>query len=115
MNTDHDPRLERLFAAAREDFSGDAFIARVMSEIDRMRRRATVTWTVVGVLLVALASLLTPSLTAAVTLLTQVLPVSLVDIDNRVVAEVFAPVNSIAGIAGLTFLLLLVAIRKLFR
>jgi hypothetical protein len=115
MKSDHDPRLERLFAAARKEFSGDAFIARVMSEIDRLRRRATVTWTIVGLLLVALALLLTPSLTAAVTLLTQVLPVSLIEIDNRHVAEVLAPVNSIAGIAGLTFLLLLFAIRKLFR
>jgi len=115
MNVDHDPRLERLFATAREEFSGDAFIARVMSEIDRLRRRATVTWTIVGVLLVALALLLTPSLTAAVTLLTQVLPVSLIEIDNRHVAEALAPVNSIAGIAGLTFLLLLFAIRKLSR
>lgn len=115
MNVDHDPRLELFFTAAREEFSGDAFTARVMSEIDRLQRRATVTWTIVGLLLVALALLLTPSLTAAVTLLTQVLPVSLLEIDNRHVAEVLAPVNSIAGIAGLTFLLLLFAIRKLFR
>ena len=44
-----------------------------------------------------------------------ILPVSLVDIDDRLLADLLAPVNSVAGLLAVLFLALRFAYKKLFR
>jgi hypothetical protein len=115
MNLDHDPRLQTLFTQAREELVDDDFVARVMAEVDKLRRRTSIAWGFMGVALLTVAALLMSPLTAAVALMTRLLPVSLTDIDNQWVAQALAPVNSVAGIIAIAVLLLFVLLRKLFR
>lgn len=42
MTDERDPALQSLFAEARQDLPADVFTAGVMSEIDRLKRRAIV-------------------------------------------------------------------------
>lgn len=47
-------------------------------------------------------------------LLTQILPTTIFEMDNRWVAQFLAPVNSVSGVLGLGALGLWAAFRKLF-
>lgn len=114
MKTDRDPALESLFAIARQDAVDDDFANQLMAKIDGLRRRAMIGWASVGVAMLAALSLMAGPLTHAASFATQLLPETLVDIDDRLFAQLLAPVNSIAGAAGLGFLLLRLAYKKIF-
>ena len=114
MTTDRDPLLESLFAAARQDLAGEEFADDVMLRIDKLRRRAIIGWIFVGVVAAAIAFMLSGPIVLAVNLTTQILPESLIELHDRRLAQVFAPVNSIAGVVGLGLLGLRVAYRKIF-
>ena len=114
MTSERDPALESLFAVAREYSPDDGFTADVMSQVDRRRRRALVAWAFLCLFLVAAAAMLAGPVSYATGLMGQVLPDSLVHIDDRWTAQVLAPINSIAGAVGIGFLLLRLAYRKLF-
>ena len=115
MNSDRDPHLERLFVRACEEVPGDNFVARVIEDIDAMRRRSRLGWLLAGALLLAVAGLLASPLTTAVLLLGDVLPASLFHVQDNFVTRILAPANSIAGVAGLSLLVLFAAAWKLFR
>jgi hypothetical protein len=115
MNSDRDPRLERLFVRAREEVPGEDFLARVMEDIDAKRRRSRLAWLLAGALLLVVAGLLASPLATAVVLLGDVLPASLFQVQDNFLTRILAPVNSIAGVVGLSFLALFAAARKLFR
>ena len=112
---ERDPLLQQLFDLSNRDLGGEAFIAGVMSEIDAMRRRAIMAWVAAGLVLVVAAWLLTPTMVAAVSLLSQALPQSLVDVDesSALVGQVLAPLNSIAAVVAVTVLAIVFAYRKL--
>jgi hypothetical protein len=116
MTMERDPLLQQLFNLANRDFDGRAFIAGVMSEIDALRRRAIIAWAAAGLVLLVAAWLLTPTLVAAVTLLSQALPQSLVEIDepSALVGHVFSPLNSVAAIVAVAALAIVFAYRKIF-
>jgi hypothetical protein len=116
MTDARDPRLEALFHAAREELSGEAFAAEVMARVGRSRRRALAGWVAVAVVLFAAAWLVSGPLTNAVHLLTQLLPQSLVEIEagNQLLAQLLAPINSIAGVVALGLFGLRLAYKKIF-
>lgn len=114
MTTDHDPALESLFAAAKHDMVGDAFTEQVMSRIDKLRRRTLSAWIGVGFVATVAAWVLTGPVVIAVNLGTQFLPRSLIELDNQVLADVVAPVNSVAILVAVGILSLRAIYRKIF-
>ena len=114
MTIDRDPQIMSLFQSAEEDFPDEVFTSRVMSAVDNRRRRSIVGWVISGIVLASCAWLLVLILQDAVFLLTQILPETLVDVDNRWVAQLLAPINSVSGLIGLGALGLWVAFRRLF-
>ena len=113
---ERDPLLQQLFELANRDLGGEAFIARIMSEIDALRRRAIIAWVAAGLVLVVAAWLLTPTMVAAVGLLSQALPQSLVEVDapSALVGQVFSPLNSVAAVVAITLLVIVYVYRKIF-
>lgn len=114
MASERDPALEALFAQASQETIDDDFTGRVMVRVDTLRRRAIVGWAGVGTAMLIAAWLMAGPLTHAASLTAQLLPESLVELDDRMVARLLAPVNSISGAVGLGFLALRLAYRKLF-
>lgn len=114
MNSDLDPGLQRLFDNASEEFEGDTFTARVMAGIDNRRRVHVLAWTVLGLVFVACAWLLSSPVMGAVDVATRLLPTTLVDIDSEWVSLLFAPINSVAAVLALGVLGVRAAYRKIF-
>ena len=114
MTADRDPTLQSLFAIAKQDCIADEFTDRVISRIDKLRRRALIGWVAAGLVLAAFALLLTEPVLYTVNLATQVIPKSLLEMDDSIVAQFVAPVNSIAGIVALGLLGLRMAYKKIF-
>ena len=115
MTQDRDPGLQALFAKAGEINGGEAFPDRVMQQVDRLRRKASAGWLAIGLLCAVFAWWVAGPVIHATGLLMGILPVSLVDIDDRLLADLLAPVNSIAGLLALLFLVLRFVYKKLFR
>ena len=114
MTSERDPALEALFTQAREEAIDDDFTDRVMLRVNTLQRRAIIGWAGVGMTVLVAAWLMTGPLTHAASLAAQLLPQSLVEIDDRLVAQLLAPVNSISGAVGLGFLALRLAYKKIF-
>ena len=113
---DRDPLLQQLFDLAKLDLAGETFVAGVMAQIDALRRRAIIAWGLAGLVLAVAAWLLTPTMVAAVNLLSQALPQSLVEVDepSALIGHVFSPLNSIAAIVAVSVLVIVLAYRKIF-
>lgn len=114
MTIDRDPTLQGLFDVAKQDLAEEAFVAQVMSQIDSLRRRAVIGWICVGLVSVICGWWLARMLQDAVNVLTQVLPLTLIDLDIGWPAQFLAPVNSIAGLVALGLLGLRRAYREIF-
>ena len=116
MSTDRDPLLQKLFDVAGHGLGDDEFVARVMSKIDALRRRALIAWAATGLLLAIAAWLLTPLMVGAVGLLSRALPQSLVEFDEPValIGQVLSPLNSVAAIVAISVLVIVYAYRKIF-
>jgi hypothetical protein len=116
MTMERDPLLQKLFDIANHDLPGEAFLAGIMAEIDALRRRAIIAWTAAGLVLAAAAWLLTPMMVAAVNLMSQALPQSLVEIDDpsAMINQVLSPLNSVAAVVTVTVLVMVLAYRKIF-
>ena len=115
MASDRNPALEALFVQAREEAIDDDFTGRVMSRVETLRRRAIIGWAGVGAAMLIAVWLMAGPLTNAASLTAQLLPQSLIELDDRVVARFLAPVNSISGALGLGFLALRLAYKKIFK
>lgn len=114
MTKDRDPKLASLFQSAEEEFSDDTFTSRVMSAVENRRRRSIIGWVISGLLLACCAWLLVLILQDIIFLLAQILPETIVDLENRWIARFLAPVNSASGLLGVAALSLWLAFRKLF-
>lgn len=113
-----DPTLQTLFANAKQDLAGETFTAQVMSQTDKVNHRAVIGRISVGLVLAPCAWLLATLLQDAVQLLTQSLTlsliVSLIDLDDRWLAQILSPVNNIASLLALGLFGLRIAYRKIF-
>ena len=114
MTNDRDPLLQSLFDTARQELAEDAFTDQVISRIDGLRLRAVFGWAGVGLILIVFAGLITGPLTSVVVLASQVLPDSLFEVENRWLAQLLAPANSIAGLVAILVLGLRAAYKKIF-
>ncbi len=103
MTDERDPRLQALFDSARQIELDDAFVERVMADVDRARRRTVIGWIVAGVLLLPIASWIYGPIMTTFDIAAQLLPGQLVSVEGDWMAQLLAPVNSAAGIAGLLF------------
>jgi hypothetical protein len=114
MIDERDPTLQRLFAEAEEDLAGDVFTARVMEQARvrkvNAKRRA------IAAALIALpcALVLAVVMQEPVLVLMQSLATSLVEVDNRLVAELLSPINNIGFVLAMAVLGLRFAYRKIF-
>ena len=105
-----DPTLLALFTDARQDLAGEAFTAQVMSRTDKLKRRA-----VVGRIFIALViGLLAILLEDSVQLLTLNLASSVIDLDDRLLAQILSPLNNIGSLLAFGLIGLRIAYRKIF-
>ena len=113
MTDAKDPGLQALFDAARQVTSDEPFIARVMADINRLRRRTIIGWIIAGLLLASLAWWLSVPLMNTIDLASQLLPDSLITIEGEWMGQLLAPINSVAGVLGLVFLGAWITYRKI--
>jgi len=99
-----------MFANANLELAGDAFTSEVMSRADKLKRKVIIRRILVGI---AFALMAIP-LEDFVLVLTQFLILSLVELDNNLVAELLAPVNSVGGLLSFVLLTLRIAHKRLF-
>ncbi len=114
MTMDRSPELQSLFDLAQQDLPDKPFTDQVMSQVDTLRRRAVIIWSVIGLLTLALMAVIAGPLTQAVGLASQVLPSSLVSVDDQLLAQLLSPINSVAAIVALAFLGTRMIYRKIF-
>ncbi|MBT8081965.1 MAG: hypothetical protein KJP08_03840 [Gammaproteobacteria bacterium] len=111
MSSDFDPRLQALFAEARKAFDREAFTRDVMAQIDAGRRRTVVVWAVAATVTVVVLIFLAAPVLTALRLVTELLPVSVVEIQSDWMKQLLAPVNSVAALIAV----LALGIRKFYR
>lgn len=105
-----DPQLQALFAAVDTPPEADDFGERVMRQVGHAKRRM-----ILRRVCVALAiSLIAIPLQDYALALSQVLIVSLVDIESDLVAQLLAPINSVGGLLSVVVLLLRLVHKRLF-
>ncbi len=114
MTDDRDLALQALFADAERPLTDTAFADAVMSRVDRRRRRTRSARICLGLALALGAWLIAPTLQAVAHLATQAVTLPLVPLDNPLLAQVLAPVNSIAGAGALGLAGLWHACRSIF-
>ena len=114
MNSNLDPDLQRLFDSKVEDLDADRFTASVMAGIDSSRRASVIAWAAIALAFVASAWLLSEPVIGAVGVTTQLLPATLVDIDNEWLSQLLSPINSVAAVVALLVLGVRAAWRKIF-
>ena len=115
MNTEFDPRLQALFDQAEQPFDGERFLADIMLKVDGQRRRTMVGWSLVGLAALVAFALVASPVFATVELVSQFLPVSLVDIETEWLALLLSPINSIAAAVAVGGLLIAKFFRRIFR
>jgi len=99
-----DTRLQAIFDAAREGTADETFVAQVMADIDKIQQRTVIGWVVGGLLLAPVAWWLSTPLLSVIDLASQLMPDSLIAVEEQWLAQILAPVNGVSGIVGLTFL-----------
>jgi len=110
MMDDRDPVLQALFASPQEDLAGEVFTMRVMSQTDNLKSRATIRRVFIGLAL----GLLTIPLQELAVPLTQLMVVSLFDLDNLVLAQVLAPLNTVGSALSMVLLGMRVVYKRIF-
>ena len=115
MKDERDPALESLFVQAERELIDEQFTARVMTGIDRRRRTVLIGRLSVIGLLIAFELLLNAPIQNSVGTLTGTLGSGFLQLENEWVAYALGPINSIAGLIGMTLLGLNFLFRKVLR
>jgi len=103
MTDERDPGLQALFDSATTIAEDDDFVSRVMADIDNSRRRTVLGWAIAGLLLVPVTWWMAGPVLETLSVVGELLPDSLFTIEEGLVADLLAPVNSAMGAAGLFF------------
>ena len=116
MIDERDRELNTLFAKADQPLEGEAFISETMMAAKRSpyRRIAKVLPAVLALLAVPVLVLAAP-LQQLVVLATGALAIPLLPIGDPFFAAALLPVNNVAALCAIAFLLLRAAHRRLFR
>lgn len=115
MNDSRDPVLEALFVTTERVELEDDFTAEVMSSVEKRRRNVIIGRFAIVALVLALELLLSAPLHNSIGAATQFLSTALFDMGDGWLAEIFAPMNSIAGLLGVVLLFVHALYRKLVR
>jgi hypothetical protein len=115
MTDERIPDLQALFDAARATQEDGAFVARVTTAIEKDRRRTLLGWVAAALLLAPVAWWLIGPVMKIVSLVSQLLPDSLVEVESTWLAALTAPINSVGFAVGAVFLLAWWFARKLRR
>ena len=114
MSEQRDPRLESLFAEAQQELVDENFTAGVLAKLETRGRRVLFGRIAIVALVIAFELLLDSPLQNSVGTITQMLGTALFEINHEWIAFAVAPVNSIAGLLGMTLLGLHAAYRRIF-
>ena len=115
MNDERDPLLESLFSQAEHELVEDKFTVQVMAGVKKRRRNVLIGRLAILALLVALELLLSAPLQNTAGAITQVLGMSLIEVESEWLSLVFAPLNSIAGLLGMLLLSMQFLYRRMMR
>ncbi len=115
MNDERDPVLESLFVQAEQDLVDDGYTAQVMAKVAKRHRNVTIGRLVIVLVIVIFEFLLSAPLQDSVGVLTEALSTTLVELENEWMALALAPLNSIAGLIGMTFLGVHILYRRMVR
>ncbi len=115
MNDERDPLLESLFSQAEHELVEDRFTVQVMAGVNKRRRNVLIGRLAIVALLVALELLLSAPLQNTAGAITQVLGMSLIEVESEWLSLVFAPLNSIAGLLGMLLLSMQFLHRRMMR
>ncbi len=107
---DRDSTLQTLFAEAEKDLAGEAFTVQVMTGTEKLKRRAFIGRIFVGLVIALLAI----PLEDAVHLLSENLVSSVIDLDDRLLAQILSPLNNVGALLALGLIGLRIAYRKIF-
>ena len=107
---DRDPTLMVLFAAARRELPTEEFTTQVMLQANRQKRRAIIGRVCVG-LLIGLAAI---PLEDAATALAQNLVLSVVELEDDLLAQLLSPLNNVGSLLALGLIGLRIVYRKIF-
>ncbi len=110
MKDDQFSDLQELFSGTDERLAGDAFTAEVMAQAESLNRKTIVTRFVISLVL----GLLAVPVQEVVLPLAEILVHSLVDLDDRLLAQILAPINSVGGALSVALFGLRVMHKKLF-
>lgn len=111
MTHEHpDPGLKALFTDTGQELPAGDFIDSVMVNVDGMKRRALIGRLAIGLALCLLAIVLQDTIFPA----SRILFLPLIEIQNNLVAEALAPINSLGGLLTIGLLGLRAAHKKLF-
>jgi hypothetical protein len=102
--------LQQMFASADTQLAGDTFSRQVMSRTDKLKRRRVIIRLLMA-LAVALAGI---PLEDYVLDTARFLGSSLLELDDTLIAELLAPVNSVGGMLSLVLLALRAGHKRLF-
>lgn len=115
MSNEYDPQLQALFDTARQSFDREAFTRRIVERIDQERHRTIVVWSVFGLFGIVVFALLAKPVFAAFAMATQLLPVSLIEIETGWLRQLLSPINSVAAVIALGVLGICRFFRRLLR
>lgn len=115
MSTEFDPRLQALFDRAEQPFDGERFLADVMQRVDRQRYRTMLGWSLLGLTILMGFTFVASPVFAAVNLVSQFLPMSLVEVETEWLQMLLSPVNSIAAAIAVGGLLIVKFFRWVLR
>ena len=115
MNNERDPLLESLFLQAEQELIDEDIRTKVMAGIDRRRRRILIgRLSIIGLLIVFELFMNTP-LQDSVGTLTRTMSTTLIPLQNEWLTYALGPLNSIAGVVGVTLLGVHFLFRKVLR
>lgn len=114
MTDERDPGIQALFDAAPGATVSGEFVTRVMTGVDTQRRRTVMAWIVAAMLAIPVLYWLSGPVIGAVNLANRLMPEPLVTVEASWLAQLFAPLNSVAAVTGIVLLGLWWLYRKIF-
>jgi hypothetical protein len=109
--TERDPRLLALFAEADQVPTDTLFTARTIGKVQLKEHRRLIVGAGIGVI----GALLAIPLQDAAVPVAQFVLTSVVEVDNQLLAQILAPINSVGAVLSAVLLLTRAAHRRLFR
>ena len=115
MNNERDPMLESLFLQAEQKLADGEFTTNVMAGIDRRRRGFFIGRLSIIALLIVFELVMNTPIQDSVGTLTSTMSRTLIQLENEWLNYALGPLNSIAGVVGVTLLGMQFLFRKVLR